>query len=356
MRRRVLLAVSGTLQDGFELRGNLDHPEVPAVLVGDAVVRGVRAYLDIKDESSREYPGPAPARARVNPACVVTGDRSDANLYAVYLIDERVVLRSLLGEPRFLAMAPDCVRVDLQSPRTSPAVKALLYAAARRHGAREPMEASILTVLSCFAAPSFVPLPKTETVPDASGSLQVTSFLEGLAAFSGLPVERVREPGATDDALRAAEARLDVAALKDVRGTLATGSLSNGPSDAPWLPRLSEVWSEDTVASLATAAGFGDGASGAALAALTAGARGAKGCEPPTAPPTAPPFTPFTPPTQQPTEQPTVLPTERDTSIGAHATTPSFALFSFKVLSCLLGVATQGTMPLPTCIHFCLSS
>jgi len=40
--KRVLLAVSGTLQDGFELRGNLDHPEASALLVGSAVCRGVK--------------------------------------------------------------------------------------------------------------------------------------------------------------------------------------------------------------------------------------------------------------------------------------------------------------------------
>ena len=48
--RRTLLAVSGTLQDGFELRANLDAPGCAALLVGSAVVRGVRAFLDIKDD------------------------------------------------------------------------------------------------------------------------------------------------------------------------------------------------------------------------------------------------------------------------------------------------------------------
>ena len=90
---RALLAVSGTLQEGFELRKNLDYPGAPAVFIGDAVVRGVKAHLDIKDPGCREYAAP-PSRARVNPACVVTGDRADANLYAVYLVDERGVARA----------------------------------------------------------------------------------------------------------------------------------------------------------------------------------------------------------------------------------------------------------------------
>ena len=61
--RRTLLAVSGTLQEGFELRANLDHPEAPAVFIGEGVVRGVKAYLDIKEPGCREY-RPPPERPR----------------------------------------------------------------------------------------------------------------------------------------------------------------------------------------------------------------------------------------------------------------------------------------------------
>ena len=43
---RVIVAVSGTIQDGFELRKNIDYqaegePTVKAVLIGYGVVRGV---------------------------------------------------------------------------------------------------------------------------------------------------------------------------------------------------------------------------------------------------------------------------------------------------------------------------
>jgi nicotinamidase-related amidase len=95
--RTTLLAVSGTLQCGFELRANLDHPEMAAVLIGAAVVRGVKAYLDIKEAGCREHRAP-PELARVNPANVVTGARSDANLYAVYLVHEAVVTSALIGK------------------------------------------------------------------------------------------------------------------------------------------------------------------------------------------------------------------------------------------------------------------
>ncbi|KAJ1624146.1 hypothetical protein T492DRAFT_844973 [Pavlovales sp. CCMP2436] len=116
-RRRIFLAVSGTLQDGHALRVNLDHAQTPAVLVGWGVVRGVKAYVDVKEPGSREHV--AGDAQPCNPACVVTADRSDANLYALYLVDERAAIGALLGEPRYLAIAPDSVRIDLEAKETS---------------------------------------------------------------------------------------------------------------------------------------------------------------------------------------------------------------------------------------------
>mgnify|MGYP006138305131 CR=1 FL=1 len=283
---QVLLAVSGTLQDGFELRKNLDVPGAPAVLIGDAVVRGVRAHLDIKNEGAREWVGP-PAFARVNPACVVTGDERDANLYAVYLVDERAVLRALIGEPRYLAIAPDCARVDLSSPQTSREVRSLLLAAARRlHGgapAVEPDQAAILTVVTTYAAPSFVPVPQTLPLGDAGSSARMSSFPAGLASFAGIPLERVREPGAADAALRAAEARLDRSATAAAQAVLCSGPSAPPQPPLPWRPRLAEAWDAPTVASLACAAGFADGSAGDALAALAAPAADAPAADAPAA-------------------------------------------------------------------------
>ena len=68
---RCILAVSGTLQEGFPLRKNLDAPGKPAVHLGSGLVRGVRSYLDVKERGCREF-GNAP-----NPACVVTGDAAE---------------------------------------------------------------------------------------------------------------------------------------------------------------------------------------------------------------------------------------------------------------------------------------
>ena len=74
--RRVLVLVSGTLQDGFPLRGNLDSPGAPAEFVGWALVRGVKMYFDPKPEGCREWVDPRvnDGKQRVNPALVCTGE------------------------------------------------------------------------------------------------------------------------------------------------------------------------------------------------------------------------------------------------------------------------------------------
>lgn len=54
----ILVGVSGTLQDGFELRNRLDYKGTKARFVGKALVRGYKAYLDIKPKGWREYKSP----------------------------------------------------------------------------------------------------------------------------------------------------------------------------------------------------------------------------------------------------------------------------------------------------------
>eukprot|EP01050_Picozoa_sp_SAG11_P017342 SAG11_NODE_2490_length_3294_cov_3.906416_3_plen_136_part_00 len=51
----VAFAITGTLQEGFWLRQNLDHGGVPARFVGWALCRGLKAYLDVKEPGSREW-------------------------------------------------------------------------------------------------------------------------------------------------------------------------------------------------------------------------------------------------------------------------------------------------------------
>ncbi|KAG8468429.1 hypothetical protein KFE25_013512 [Diacronema lutheri] len=279
-RRRVFLAVSGTLQDGFELRANLDHAQTPAVLVGAAVVRGVKAYVDVKEHGCREHI-PPPAAARCNPACVVTGERADANLYHLYLVDERAVLRALLGEPRYLAIAPDCVRVDLRAAETSPAVRALLEAAAAAAGdggegdsGAPPVEVAVPTVVSCFRAPSFVPMASARAGEGASAAdeYELTQFPHGLAGLTGAgAAPDALSGGALDAALRAAEASLDSAATAKARAVLATPAARTCA-----VARAARQYDDDEVAALVARAGLA-GAVYGALGAL--GARGASGAD-----------------------------------------------------------------------------
>ena len=176
------------------------------------------------------------------------------------------------------------MRLDLDAPHTSAAVRALLWAAAREllPGAPPPKEATILTVLSTFKAPSFVPLPPLPATAEGEGGYnQLTSFPEGLAAFAGVPLEEARTPGVAEAALRGAEARLDAAATAAARAVLASGPQEEGAQEVAggageaWRPRLGALWDEASLRRYAVAAGFGSGEYGAPLASLTAAAAAA---------------------------------------------------------------------------------
>jgi hypothetical protein len=138
MKKRRLLAVSGTLQDGFALRKNLDgiREEDEAVFVGFALVRGVKMYFDVKPEGCREHVRKdfeeeekdeegrrRPRRPNMNPALVVTNDWNDANVYHVFAVTEEALCEALANEPRYLGIAPDVAKVDLWAKETSESVR-----------------------------------------------------------------------------------------------------------------------------------------------------------------------------------------------------------------------------------------
>ena len=193
--KRVIVAVSGTIQDGFELRKNIDYRHssnnndkvVEAVFLGWAMVRGVKMYFDVKDESSREYDPKVPHR--VNPAMVLTGDASHANRYALYIIDERACLEALLGEPRLLTMAPDAVRIDLDDPLTSPDVASLARAMMEEFCTNEfettfqTDQCACLAVVACYKPRTFIAAPPFKIREDGT---EITSFQESLASFAGI--------------------------------------------------------------------------------------------------------------------------------------------------------------------------
>ena len=135
-KKRRLLAVSGTLQDGFALRKNLDgiKEEDKAVFIGFALVRGVKMYFDVKPEGCREHVRKdfededeegrrRQRRPNMNPALVVTNDWNDANVYHVFAVTEEALCEALANEPRYLGIAPDVAKVDLLAKETSESVR-----------------------------------------------------------------------------------------------------------------------------------------------------------------------------------------------------------------------------------------
>jgi hypothetical protein len=209
----VLVAVSGTLQEGFPLRPNLDFvapgERVNAIFVGNALIRGLKAHLDIKDAESREFKPASEGRNPINPAMMATGDRNDANIYAVYLVDRRQAVKALLNEPRFLSMTPDLAMVDINAEETSPRTRAIILQAAKEDpNAKSRDYATILTVVSTWRSCHFVTSPVLYTKSDGT---RVTDFPNSLARFASVTDQlRTEKPdaynGAVESAVRAAVA------------------------------------------------------------------------------------------------------------------------------------------------------
>jgi hypothetical protein len=124
------------LQDGFPLHNRLDYQDsdarttTKAIYVGKALVRGYKAYLDIKDEGWREYQSDLHHHhdhdstnnniiPNLNDVVIPSGCWEHANIYWVYLIDSRQVMSILLHEPQFLSITHDTGLVDLTASETS---------------------------------------------------------------------------------------------------------------------------------------------------------------------------------------------------------------------------------------------
>jgi hypothetical protein len=204
----VIVAVSGTLEEGFPLRPNLDFitptERVNAIFLGHALVRGLRAFLDIKDPNSREFREP-PLLNPVNPALLPSGNKNDANISSIYLVDRRQAVRALLNEPRFLSMVPDLAKVDIHAAETSPAVRALILQAIQETPLLEPKnvtQATFLQVISTWKSCHFVPSPVLYTKGDGT---RVTDFPNSLAAFAGVTDQlRIDDPAAYNAAVETA--------------------------------------------------------------------------------------------------------------------------------------------------------
>jgi hypothetical protein len=212
----LMIAVSGTLEEGFPLRPNLDFRSptetVKAVFVGHALIRGLRAHLDLKDPSSREYKAP-PDLAPVNPALVPSGDDRDANISSIYLVDRRQAAKALLNEPRFLSMTPDLAKMDIDAAETDAPVRALVLQAIKETpGMTNIHQATFLQVISTWKSCHFLPSPVLYTKPDGT---RVTDFPNSLAAFAKTrDARRSADPSAYSAAVETA-VRAGIAATKD---------------------------------------------------------------------------------------------------------------------------------------------
>eukprot|EP00978_Attheya_sp_CCMP212_P043434 scaffold283474_cov63-Attheya_sp.AAC.2 len=234
--KRVIVAVSGTIQDGFELRGNIDYSGahddeeevevVKAVFLGWGVVRGVRMYFDVKEKGCREFD--ASILHRVNPACVLTGNAKDCNQYALYLVDERACLQALLDEPRFLTMTPDTLRLEIDDADTSPAVRALARTLIQMEDKSNTSQATLLAVVPClFSQTHFYPAPHHRLREDGS---RLYSFQSSLAKFAGIHENEqnyIAEPGSAEWNLAVAKA------LAKVRSTNALKKQQEGETSTP---------------------------------------------------------------------------------------------------------------------------
>jgi hypothetical protein len=212
----VMVAVSGTLEEGFPLRPNLNFvsptERVNAVFLGRALIRGLRAHLDMKDPSSREYKAP-PELAPVNPALIPSGDDQDANISSIYLVDRRQAVRALLNEPRFLSMTPDLAKVDVDASETDASTRALILQAIKETtGMTNTRQATFLQVISTWKSCHFLPSPVLYAKPDGT---RVTDFPNSLAAFAGTSdVQRTANPTVYSAAVETA-VRAGVEATKD---------------------------------------------------------------------------------------------------------------------------------------------
>jgi hypothetical protein len=199
----VMVAVSGTLEEGFPLRPNLDYvsptERVNSVFLGHALIRGLRAHLDMKNSASREYKAP-PALNPVNPALVATGNDLDANISSIYLIDRRQAARALLNEPRFLSMVPDLAKADVLAPETDESLRALIMqAVVETPGITNTSQVTFLQVISTWNSCHFVPSPVLYTKADGT---RVTDFPRSLAAFAGTTdSQRTSDPSAYNAAV-----------------------------------------------------------------------------------------------------------------------------------------------------------
>jgi len=182
----LLVGVSGTLQDGFPLRDRLDYRQsgqelVPAIFIGKGLVRGYKAYLDVKDAGCREY-RPEPEHPTVpNAVVLATGCYEHANIYHIFAVDARQFVHILNGEPRFLSITPDTGLLELSA--SDPAVQRLAAHEIQRQGKSDMLQVAIPLVTGVWFQSTYIEMPPIEITDDGT---QITSYDGGLALWAGV--------------------------------------------------------------------------------------------------------------------------------------------------------------------------
>jgi hypothetical protein len=192
----LLIGVSGTLQDGFPLRDRLDYTSpspcndtapgdenkhVPAILIGKALVRGFKAYLDIKEPEWREFREDPPQVP--NAVVMPTGCHEHANIYWIYAVDSRQVNHILAGEPRFLSISPNTGLLDLTADETDEQVKRTALYEIRKQGKTDESVVAVPLVTGVWFHSSYVESPTVKTKTD---NTMVTSYDGSLALWAGV--------------------------------------------------------------------------------------------------------------------------------------------------------------------------
>ena len=187
-----IVGVSGGLQDGFPEHVRLDYRsgdpihEVQAIYVGRGLVRGYKAFLDVMQEGWRQYTkednDDSTEQPLINSNVFASGCYEHANEYWVYLVDTRQVLTVLNHEPRFLSIAPDTGKVELDATETTRAVQQFLGGLVGPDQDHKVVSIPLVTAV-WFQYQSHVPSPILRTHNDGT---EVTNFPESLALWAGV--------------------------------------------------------------------------------------------------------------------------------------------------------------------------
>lgn len=187
-REYLLVGVSGGLQDGFPERHKMDYhyekeDEVKAILVGKALVRGYKAFLDVMQAGWRQYID-EPEQPLINSNVFASGCYEHANEYWVYLIDSRQVVAVLNHEPRFLSITADTGQIDLTADETSSTVQQLFHYMIQQQNKKNTAAVAIPLVTAVwFQYESHVPSPVIKTKQDGT---QITNFPDSLAVWANV--------------------------------------------------------------------------------------------------------------------------------------------------------------------------